>query len=333
MASTKLSAITNQVVGPAATDRLYIVEGIGGTPAEGYITFQDLQRQALGSRLFNGIITTSVASNNLTVAIKTAAGTDPSSDNPVTALIGGSYYQITAALSITLNAGTNYWGNGDGIPKWYFVYLSYNSGVILGVAQMPYFTASTHYNGVNISPIYLARSTGTPAAVENIGMFLATLGTGASYNWSVDSTAVYQGPCYSTPSMTWGATPSSITAGTGGESVGYYHIADKYQHFRYFVTLGSSGFSVSGSTIALPVARSGYPSGYVVQVGRATFATSGGLYYVGGVTLSSTTLTIRNLNRASSDTAFKWIDISGSTPFTWAAGDKMVLEGSVFLGG
>ena len=330
MASKKLSAITNQVVGPAATDRFYIVEGIGGTPAEGYITFQDLQRQALGSRLFNGIITTSVASNNLTVAIKTAAGTDPSSDNPVTALIGGNYYQITAALSITLNAGTNYWGNGDGYPKWYFVYLSYNSGVILGVAQMPYFTVSAHYNNTNTSPIYLARSTGTPAAVENIGMFLATLGTGASYNWSVDSTAVYQGPCYSTPSMTWGATPSSITVGTGGVSVGYYHIADKYQHFRYFITLGSSGFSVSSSTIALPVARNGYPS--VVQVGRATFETSGGLYYVGGLTLSSTTLTIRNFSRLS-DTAFKWVDISSSTPFTWAAGNKMVLEGSVFLGG
>ena len=330
MASKKLSAITNQVVGPAATDRFYIVEGIGGTPAEGYITFQDLQRQALGSRLFNGIITTSVASNNLTVAIKTAAGTDPSSDNPVTALIGGNYYQITASLSITLNAGTNYWGNGDGYAKYYFVYLSYNSGVILGVAQMPYFTVSAHYNNTNTSPIYLARSTGTPSAVENIGMFKATLGTGASYNWSVDSTAVYQGPCYSTPSMTWGATPSSITVGTGGVSVGYYHIADKYQHFRYFITLGSSGFSVSSSTIALPVARNGYPS--VVQVGRATFETSGGLYYVGGLTLSSTTLTIRNFSRLS-DTAFKWVDISSSTPFTWAAGDKMVLEGSVFLGG
>ena len=332
MASSKLSTITNQIVGPAATDRFYIVEGIGGTPAEGYITFQDLQRQALGSRLYNGIITTSVSSNNLTVAIKTAAGTDPSSDNPVTALIGGSYYQITAALSITLNAGTNYWGNGVGYAKYYFVYLSYNSGVILGVGQMPYFVSSTGYNNTNTSTIYMARSTGTPSAVENIGMFKATLGTGASYNWSVDSTAVYQGPCYTTPVMAWLGTPSGVTLGTGGTSEAYYHIADKYQHFRYVMTLGSSGFSVTTSTIALPVARNGYPSGQVITVGRVTFATSGGLYYTGVLTLSSTTMTIRSLN--SVGTAQLRLDTIGSSvPFTWAAGDKMVLEGSSFLGG
>lgn len=330
MASTKLSAISNQVIGPTATDRLYIVEDMGGTPAEGYIEFEDLQRQMLGGPLYNGVITVSVASNNLTVAIKTISGDDPSASNPVTVRIGASYYQITSALSVTLNAGTNYFNSGHGLERYYFVYVSYNSGVILGFGQLPYFMTSSDYNNTNTSQLYLARS-GTLGNVENIGMFKATLGTGASYNWSIDSTPVYHGPRYITPKMEWVSTLSAVTIGTGGSYERYYYINGKYQYFRYGLTLGSSGFSVSASTIPLPIAVNGYTFGSVQTVGKATFVTSGGLIYTGGMTLSGTTLTVNSITR-SSDTAFRLNDISSTVPFTWAAGDKMYLEGMSLLG-
>jgi hypothetical protein len=62
--------------------------------------------------LINGKIVTSVSSNNLTVAIKTLAGSDPSSSDPVYARIGNTVRSITAALSVTKNAGTNWFNSG-----------------------------------------------------------------------------------------------------------------------------------------------------------------------------------------------------------------------------
>jgi len=62
--------------------------------------------------LLNGKIVPSVASNNLTVAIKTLTDTDPSATNPVGIWIGNTLRWITSALSITANGGTNYLGLG-----------------------------------------------------------------------------------------------------------------------------------------------------------------------------------------------------------------------------
>ncbi len=63
--------------------------------------------------LVNGKIVPSVASNNLTVALKTLAGNNPSVSDPVFIRIGDTVRAITSALSVTKNAGTN-WGNAGG---------------------------------------------------------------------------------------------------------------------------------------------------------------------------------------------------------------------------
>lgn len=57
--------------------------------------------------LINGKIVPSVASNNLTVAIKTLQDTDPTPTNPVFVWIGGVLRPITSALSLTRNGGTS----------------------------------------------------------------------------------------------------------------------------------------------------------------------------------------------------------------------------------
>jgi hypothetical protein len=69
--------------------------------------------QPLGTGMINGKVVASVASNNLTLAIKTLAGADPSALDPVlfvfrnaTAATGDYIvYRVTAALSITVTNG------------------------------------------------------------------------------------------------------------------------------------------------------------------------------------------------------------------------------------
>ena len=88
-------------------------------------------------------IVPSVASNNLTVALKHIDGTDPSAARPITKKIGDSFYNITAALSVTKNAATNWCnlGSAELATKEadLFVYLGYNAtdGVVIGFSRYP----------------------------------------------------------------------------------------------------------------------------------------------------------------------------------------------------
>ena len=56
--------------------------------------------------LINGKIVRTVDSGNMTFAIKTLAGNDPSATDPVYCRIGNTVRSITSALSVTLNATT-----------------------------------------------------------------------------------------------------------------------------------------------------------------------------------------------------------------------------------
>lgn len=145
--------------------------------------------------LMNGKIAVSVASNNLTVAIKTMAGADPSASDPVYVRIGDTVRTITAALSVTRNAGTN-WCNAGGaelvtLEVDYFVYLGYNAtdGVTIGFARIPYARSYGDFSAITTDEKYAAISTITTASVtdyyELIGRFAATLSAGAAYTWSV----------------------------------------------------------------------------------------------------------------------------------------------------
>ena len=160
--------------------------------------------------LINGKIVPSVSSNNLTVAIKGMDGNDPSATNPVYVRIGDSIRSITSSLSITLNAGTNWFNSGGArfatFERDYFVYLVLNGSNIrlaftprpdLGVMGTTYKTSDT---STNIS--YVARS-GTISSGDimvNIGRFGATLSAGAGYTWSVptfvNNVNIIQRPIY-----------------------------------------------------------------------------------------------------------------------------------------
>ena len=72
------------------------------------LTFYGANFYAPEGFLLNGKIVPSVASNNLTVAIKGLDGNNPSSTNPIYVRIGDTIRSITSALSVTKNAGTNW---------------------------------------------------------------------------------------------------------------------------------------------------------------------------------------------------------------------------------
>lgn len=64
-------------------------------------------------QILNGKFVKSVSSNNLTVALKTLAGNDPSATDPVFVRIGNTVRMITSSLSVTAkNSGTNWFGKG-----------------------------------------------------------------------------------------------------------------------------------------------------------------------------------------------------------------------------
>lgn len=145
--------------------------------------------------LINGKIVVSISTNNLTVAIKGLDGNDPSATNPVYCRIGDTPRAITAALSVTKNAGTNWFNSGSTylatIELDYFVYLGYNAtdGVVIGFARTPAGKEYDDFSATSTNEKYCAISTITNAAAgddyENIGRFAATLSAGAGYTWSV----------------------------------------------------------------------------------------------------------------------------------------------------
>jgi hypothetical protein len=161
--------------------------------------------------LINGKIVPTVASNNLTVAIKTLTDTDPTATNPVGIWIGNNLRWITGALSIAANAGTNWFNSGSSELATYeidyFAYIGYNAtdGVVLGYARIPYAKLYSDFDTTNTNEKYARISTITNAAAGdnyvNVGRFAATLSATASFNWTVPAFTnanLIQEPIYET---------------------------------------------------------------------------------------------------------------------------------------
>jgi len=145
--------------------------------------------------LINGKISVTVASNNITVAIKTLADATPSASDTVYVRVGNTVRSITSALSVTKNAGTN-WCNSGGAELAtkevdYFVYIGYNAtdGVVIGFSRIPYGKVYSEFSTTSTDELYCAISTITNASSAdtyvNVGRFAATLSAGAGYTWTV----------------------------------------------------------------------------------------------------------------------------------------------------
>jgi hypothetical protein len=176
--------------------------------------------------LINGKIVPSVATSDLTVAIKGMDGNDPSVDNPVYCRIGDTVRTITSALSVTKNDGTNWFDSGSaGLATNevdYFVYLGYNAtdGVTIGFARI---IADRYgeFSTTTTNEKYCAISTITNAAADDyyelIGRFTATLSAGAGFTWTVPTftaSNLIQRPIYETRPLAFTPTINGVSSMT-----------------------------------------------------------------------------------------------------------------------
>ena len=265
-------------------------------------------------------------SAGITVAIKTLAGTDPSSSNPVRIRIGDTVRSITSALSRSLADGTNWFNAGSAELATkeidYFVYLvwdSNSSAVGLSYARIPSANLVSDFSATTTDEKYCAGYSDFTSTdeVEVIGRFAATLSAGVGYTWTVPTPTasnLIQRPIYETR---WNLV-KSVLAGFSAitsETISYKVIGNAVfiesvgnlggtsnattftltLPFKAGSTVGtknlmSSNSGDAGSTLSAP-SFLGITSGSAsVTVGKTMANTSGG-----GFTASST----------------KWVTLSG----------------------
>ena len=214
--------------------------------------------QAPQGYLLNGKIVPSVSSDNLTVALKTLAGNDPSSSDPVYCRIGDTVRQITSALSVTKNAGTNWFNSGSSelatFEIDYFVYLGYNDtdGVTIGFSRI-IGRKYEDFSATTTDEKYCAISTITNADADDyyevVGRFASTLSAGAGYTWTVptfDAGNLIQHPVNETRILEWQPTYS------GSSSLTYTSVTEASKEYkvtgdRVYIIL-SAGGTTGGTT-------------------------------------------------------------------------------------
>lgn len=273
--------------------------------------------------LQNGVITRSVSSNNITVAIKTLAGNDPSASDPVIVRIGDSIRTITSALSVTKNAGTNWFSSGSSDLATgeidYFVYLGYNAtdGVTIGFARIPHANTYGDFNTTSTNARYCAISTITNATstdqYENVGRFNATLSATASFNWSVPATSiVINRPIFDTRWLNV-ATPTVNNISTSSK---YLRYKISHNHVDICGAFTASGAGSGVYSFNLPISAA---SSTGISYWGSAYANDVGTTYHGGVA---------NIGGGGSTVAFfsggsstaNWFT---TAPFTWGNTDNM----------
>jgi hypothetical protein len=219
--------------------------------------------------LINGVLTPTVNSNNLTLAVKTLTGADPSTSSPVGVWINGTLRWITSALSVTANAGTNWFNSGASetatLQIDYFAYCGYNAtdGVTLGFARIPSARLYSDFNATNTNERFCRISTITNAVAGdsyvNVGRFAATLGATASFNWSVPTYTnanLIQRPEFESRELTWqptyGATGSmTYTSVTTTEAL-YRVLPNNLFRIQLFTQGTTGGTAANNLTATLP---------------------------------------------------------------------------------
>lgn len=195
-----------------ALDLLLLARTPFTTSDDGVISWDSLGSLVLD--FLNYQIVPSVSSNNLTLAIKARNGNDASASNQIKFRVGNSIYTVSASVSFTKNAGTNWCNAGSSELATnaidYFVYAieetGASAGLKFGFSRIPYARTMGDFVNTTTSEKYIAGNwtnfTSTDA-VQVIGRFRATLSAGASYNWSISSSVVVNRPIYTTDWLTW----------------------------------------------------------------------------------------------------------------------------------
>lgn len=286
--------------------------------------------------LQNGQISRTVNSNNITVAIKTLAGNDPSASDPVIVRIGNSIRTITSALSVTKNAGTNWFGSGGTmfatLEVDYFVYLGYNAtdGVTIGFARIPSARIYGDFSTTTTAETYCAISTITNATstdeYELVGRFNATLSAAASFNWSVPGTSVIiNRPIFETRTLSYVPTFTSLSGGS--LNYGKYIISGKRVYVRWKYTLAGAGVSGAVSSSVPFAISSDLSNTNADTINVAVTMLDSGTGVFDGYMRWNTSTTMQILLRTASGSYTSAAVTSSTIPFTWATNDYISCSG------
>lgn len=242
--------------------------------------------------ILNGQLVTSVSTNNLTVALKGMNGSNPSTSNPVYIRLGNTIYTVTAALSVTTNAGTNWFNSGASETATheidYFVYLGYNAtdGVTIGFARHSYMRTYGDFSITSTAETFGAISTITHAASTDVyavvGRFNAILSAGAGYTWSIPATSIIiNKPIFETRWLTYTPTYSasgSMTYTSVTTNLAIYKLNNNYC-FLVVSSTGTTGGTAAGELrCTTPIARNNtanYPYAGAASVTDGTSGISG----------------------------------------------------------
>lgn len=222
-----------------------------------------IAKNTIQGGMLNGKIVASVASGDLTVAIKTLADADPSASDPVYVRVGNTVRSITSALSVTCSAGTNWCNAGSSELATkevdYFVYIGYNAtdGVVIGFSRIPFARRYVDFSTLSTGDRYAAISTITNATstdeYELVGRFNAVLSAGAGYTWSIPSTSiVISRPIFETRWLSWQPTYTASGSMTFTS-----------------VTTTQAIYKISGDSITVSIEANGTTGGtasYAVQI-------------------------------------------------------------------
>jgi hypothetical protein len=208
-------------------------------------TYLDTLYTAISERVISGasgfgdnyVITPSVASNNLTVALKGVDGNDPSASNPLRFRIGDTKYTVTSATSYTKNAGTNWCNAGSTAlaaqPIDFFVYAIAETGASAGIkfghSRISHAKTMADFVNTSTDEKYIAgnwTNFNSTDKVSVIGRFRAQLSATASFNWSIASALVINRPIFESDWLSWNPT------WTGGGSLTYTGVTNAIASYK-----------------------------------------------------------------------------------------------------
>lgn len=230
----------------------------------------DLQTAMIGAQAAtmggNYKLSVTVATNDLTVALKNLTGNDPSATDPVIVRIGDTTRAVTAALSVTALDGTN-WCNAGGAELAtkevdYFVYLIQESGASagtkIGFSRIPYAKTMADFSATTTAETYIKGSytnKNATDAVILIGRFRAILSATGAHNWSLPATSVIiNWPIYETDWLSYAPvmTSSTGTITSVASTTGTYKLSWDTMFFNHVGTITTNGTGASAIRLTLP---------------------------------------------------------------------------------
>lgn len=216
-------------------------------------------------------ISRSVATNDLTVAIKDKDGNDPSSTSPATFRIGNTLRSLTAALSITALDGSNYCllGSAELAAKDtdLFVYMGWrasNTSLFLAVSRIPWAITYADFSGTLANAKYAIYSGAAPASTDEvvcIGRINAQLSASPNFQWSIPATSVIvNAPIFESRILDWQPTFTGYSANPTG--VYRYWISGQGGSGNIFIVMretisGTSNATTKTYTLPFPASEAG----------------------------------------------------------------------------